>query len=215
MTGAGGGAVVDGTAVGVPISTLLALGSVVGVDGGTQDRDSTEHLLYQAVATSPRQVTLACTHLVAVPTPHWAVSMVVAGSPPAELELSRDLAGSAVTVVRLGGRTARAAAGPWQAGADAAADQLLSGAGRAVVFAGQDRLPATVTVEDVLRLTAIGRVLGVAGTPTAGRVLHTRGYVRPHLLQGELVLHVRPYGADSQLAPFEVPEPTPCCAAHG
>jgi len=111
VTGAGGGAVVDGTAVGVPISTLLALGSVVGVDGGTQDRDSTEHLLYQAVATSPGQVTLACTHLVAVPTPHWAVSMVVAGSPPAELELSRDLAGSAVTVVRLGGRIARAAAG--------------------------------------------------------------------------------------------------------
>jgi len=215
VTTTDGVAIVDGTAVGVPIPTLAALGSVVGVDEGTQDRDSTEHLLYQAVAASPGQVTLACTHLVAIPTPHWAVSLVVAGSPPAELELSRDLAGSAVTVLRPDGRTARAGAGPWQAGADAAAAQLRSGSGRAVVFAGQDRLPATVAVEDVVRLTAIERVLGVAGTPTAGRVLHTRGYVRPHLLEGELVLHVRPYGADTQLAPFEVPEPTPCCAAHG
>jgi len=215
VNGTGGGAVVDGTAGGVPISTLLSLGSVVGVDGGTQDRDSTEHLLYEAVAASPGQVTLACTHLVAVPAPHWAVSLVVAGPPPAELELSRHLADSAVTVIRPDGATASAGAGPWQAGADAAAAQLLSGSGRAVVFEGQDRLPATVTVEDVMRLTAIERVLGVAGTPTAGRLLHTRGYVRPQLVEGELVLHVRPYGVDSQLAPFEVPEPTPCCAAHG
>lgn len=46
MTTTHGVAVVDGTAVGAPIPTLLSLGSVVGVDGGTQDRDSTEHLLH-------------------------------------------------------------------------------------------------------------------------------------------------------------------------
>lgn len=177
----------------------------LGIDAGQHDRTECEHLLARAVALCGA-VQLACTHVVSA---HWAASLRVAGPAPDAAELSRALG----VAVWLDG----AGAGPreWREGARAAERQVRAGTGgRAVVFLGQERLVGVVAVDDVPALSAVARVRGIAGIPTAGMQLHTRDFVRPELLDGELVLTVRPWGADGDLAPFEVPNPTPCCAVH-
>jgi hypothetical protein len=101
-------------------------------------------------------------------------------------------------------RTALGAASARAAGAD----------GRAVRFPGVDLLTGTVPVADVLASTAIDEVRVLAGgvLPPAA-VLQTRDFCRPVYADGTLVLHVLPAGP-GRVAPFEVPNPTPCCAAH-
>ena len=191
-------------------------GNVVGLDGGTQDRDSTERLLgsiVDRVRGSGLTVTLACTHFVTRPERHWAASLLVRRRAPDVGVLPDGV--SMVAVDDRGGARGGGGSPQWAAGAASAAEQLLASSARVVVFDGQDLLPPALPVEDVLALTAIEEVRGVGGTSTAGQLLHTRGYVRPNLIQGRLVLHVRPYGEDGHVAPFEVPHPTPCCAAHG
>lgn len=209
MTRADGGVRTGG---GPGAGVVLLAGTVVGLDGGTQERDATEHLLLTAVDQvrgAGAEVPLACTHFVRTPAPHWAASVLVRGRVP---EL--DLPGVSVVAVDEAGGTRTDGSQDWALGAAGAAEQLLSGNGRVVVFDGHDRLPASLPVEDVPALTAIQEVRGVGGTDTAGHLLHTRGYVRPDLVDGRLVLHVRPFGEDGNVAPFEVPNPTPCCAAH-
>jgi hypothetical protein len=44
-------------------------------------------------------------------------------------------------------------------------------------------------------------------------LLDTRDHVRPEWQAGELVLAVTPVH-NGLFAPFEVPNPTPCCADH-
>ena len=201
----------------------MTTGTVVAVDAGTQDRDSTEDALLAFVALLGAPVSLACTHVVTEPAPHWAFTLVLAGTAgpadttqagPAVLAAASSISGASLLVVHEDGSTVSAGGPAWREGAQAAAGQLLSGNGRVVLFPGQDELPGTVAVDDVTRLTPITQVIGIAGTPTAGRVLHTRGYVRPQLVDGRLLLHVRPYLDDDGVAPFEVPQPTPCCATH-
>jgi hypothetical protein len=86
--------------------------------------------------------------------------------------------------------------------------------GRAVVFPGSAGLVGTLTVGEVLQRSAIERVkaLGVGDLP-ADEILHTREFVRPRWYGRELVLDVLPHAA-SGYAPFEVPNPTPCCEGH-
>lgn len=86
--------------------------------------------------------------------------------------------------------------------------------GRAVFFPGWRQLTGTVAVGDVLTASAIDRLHLLGGgsvEPTAE--LHTRDFVRPRWRNGELVLAVLP-AAGGGVAPFEVPNPTPCCSAH-
>ena len=186
-------------------------GAVIGLDAGSGSRDDIEHLMVRAMELLVDPV-LACTHIIRTSAPHWAASIRSAGPPPAAAALSAALDGAAVCVLAVGASLA----GPVtrREGAEQAAAELLAGrAGRVVVFDGQARLPDIVPVDDLSGLCAIDEVVGLAGTQVTGRLLHTRGFVRPELVDGRLVLLVRPYGDD--LAPFEVPEPTPCCAAHG
>ena len=86
--------------------------------------------------------------------------------------------------------------------------------GRAVRFPGIELLTGTVPVADVLAGTAIDEVRVLAGglLPPAAMLL-TRDFCRPVYEAGALVLHVLPAGP-GRVAPFEVPNPTPCCAAH-
>jgi hypothetical protein len=101
-------------------------------------------------------------------------------------------------------RTALAAATDRAAGAD----------GRAVRFSGMDLLTGTVPVADVLELTAVEEVRVLAGgTLPPDALLDTRDFCRPTYQEGRLVLLVLPAGR-GRVAPFEVPNPTPCCAAH-
>ena len=86
--------------------------------------------------------------------------------------------------------------------------------GRAVVVPGVADLPAALPVRELLGRTVVERVVLLAGgdaPPDAELV--TRAFLRPRWSQGALVLHVQP-GAGGVLVPFEVPEPTPCCADH-
>jgi hypothetical protein len=84
--------------------------------------------------------------------------------------------------------------------------------GRAVHFPGAGRLTGDVTVDDILRWTAIDEVRVLAhGQASREAVVVTRDFVRPRWSTGLLVLDVQP-AAGGTLVPFEVPNPTPCCA---
>ncbi|MFI0087090.1 hypothetical protein [Streptomyces bobili] len=87
--------------------------------------------------------------------------------------------------------------------------------GRAVPYRGTGLLHGTMTVEEVLSVSAIDRVtvLGSAGQPRLDTRLVACGHVRPQWQGGELVLAAMP-AVGGTLVPFEVPEPTPCCADH-
>jgi hypothetical protein len=86
--------------------------------------------------------------------------------------------------------------------------------GRAVVVPGVTGLPAALPVAELLERTAVERVAVLAGGDApADALLLTRGFLRPRWSQGALVLHVQPAAGDV-LVPFEVPDPTPCCADH-
>ncbi|MGW7422560.1 hypothetical protein ACWGJB_21325 [Streptomyces sp. NPDC054813] len=88
--------------------------------------------------------------------------------------------------------------------------------GRAVVYPGVRHLTGTVTAGAILARTAVERlvVLGApaAELPPATEIL-TQDHVRPEWRDGVLTLALVP-AAGGLLAPFEVPNPTPCCADH-
>ena len=136
------------------------------------------------VSLSPRPV-LACTHLVQEPYRHVAISLVADGTFPTSAEL-----------------------------APAAAAALSGKFGRAVVFPGADRLVGTLTVAEILAISAIDRVeiLG-SGEADPSALVDTRDFVRPQYRSGSLVLTTTPAAGDL-LVPFETRDPTPCCADH-
>ncbi|WP_433376509.1 hypothetical protein ACQPZX_07960 [Actinoplanes sp. CA-142083] len=137
------------------------------------------------LSLSPAPV-VACTHLVSEPYRHVAISLTAAGETfPTSAEL--------------------------QPGADAA---LTGKFGRAVIFPGSTDLVGTLTVEEILSLSAIAKVevLGSGGATPDQRV-DTCGFVRPQYRFGELVLTTTP-AAGGLLVPFETRDPTPCCANH-
>ncbi|MGX4694280.1 hypothetical protein [Streptomyces sp. JNUCC 63] len=195
--------------------------SVIGVDAGTaslREADHLVHRLMEGLGLPPG--TIACTHLVRTDARSGvAVSFAVRGEGAAE-EAWRRLTGPAgpVSGVVLGER----AYGPEQAvrvAALAAAEHVRRSGGRAVVYPGVERLSGTVTVADLPALTAIEDVV-VVGSPSpehqgpdpATSVI-TRDHVRPEWRDGRLTLALVP-AAGGALAPFEVPNPTPCCADH-
>ena len=182
----------------------------LGIDAGQQVRSDLEDLLARAAAHCP-QIDLACTHVIDAQEPHWAGSLRVTA--PVDITALADVLGPGVAIVDGNGE----GSGPaqWRAGARDAMTQLVERrAGRAVLFPGQDRLVGDLAAEDVASLSAIDRLVGLAGTPTSGVRLATRDFVRPEFAGGELILRVRPYDSDDAVAPFEVPHPTPCCFLH-
>ncbi|MFE2423132.1 hypothetical protein [Streptomyces hokutonensis] len=108
--------------------------------------------------------------------------------------------------------------GDQEAAAQAAAEHTARRSGRAVLFPGAEHLTGTVTLSDLLELTAIDEVIVVGATsgdaPDPATPVHTQNHVRPEWREGRLVLALVP-AAGNTLAPFEVPNPTPCCADHG
>jgi hypothetical protein len=87
--------------------------------------------------------------------------------------------------------------------------------GRAVLYPGMSQLTGTLTVAEVVSASAIDRVevLGAPGETAPEQRLLTRDFVRPQWRDGELILTAMP-AAGGVLVPFEVPDPTPCCADH-
>ncbi|MCW6007721.1 hypothetical protein K1W54_24695 [Micromonospora sp. CPCC 205371] len=136
----------------------------------------------------------ACTHLTRTPYPHVAISVAV----PEGARLALPPVAADLTA----------------ASGEAAAAHAAGRSGRAVLFRGVGFLLGTVTVAEVLAHTAIGRVTVLGGgSAEPDRLLVTRDFVRPQWTDGVLALVTMP-AIDGQLVPFEVPDPTPCCADH-
>lgn len=98
--------------------------------------------------------------------------------------------------------------------ASAAEEHSTRSGGRAAHFPGIHCLTGALTVRDLLAGSSIEQVSVLAGGDAdPDTILQTRDFVRPRWITGHLVLPVQP-GPDGTLVPFEVPNPTPCCADH-
>ncbi|GAB2609471.1 hypothetical protein GCM10027168_48070 [Streptomyces capparidis] len=189
---------------------------------GAPDLAAADHLLLdlaRRLALPPG--TVGCTHPVPVDgVPAIALSFALptgaADGPGAAARLREQLSA-------LGQDGPGAALGDWRHGPDplarAAAGAAAAGAarhgGRAVLFPGAERLTGTVRVAEVLAQSAVEEVtvLGSPGPPDEGTEVVTRDHVRPVWHHGRLRLPLVP-AAGGRLTPFEVPDPTPCCADH-
>jgi hypothetical protein len=137
---------------------------------------------------------IACTHFASAPRPHVAVSLAAAG-------LAADLLPATPPAYT-------------EAAGKAAVAHAARRSGRAVRYPGVDKLTGTLTVADLLAHSAIEQVILLGGaTPSADTLVDTRDFVRPEWRDGRLTLIAAPAGP-GRIAPFEVPDPTPCCADH-
>lgn len=98
-------------------------------------------------------------------------------------------------------------------GARTALAQAREGSeGRAVLFAGQEALTGPLPITDLPLVCAITAVSAVGGDAPQDAVLDPRGYVRPQLRDGVLVLPVRP-GGGATVVPVEKRDEH-ACAGH-
>ena len=187
---------------------------VVGVSAVLADRRESEHLLGLLVDRLPQGL-VGCTHLVTAPWRHEALSLEVPCTDPgALLPVLRECAPDAGLVVldELGDVLEVEAEG--LAGArEAAQAHATRTAGRAVVFPGQDLLVGEVPVAEVVERTAVEAVQSLHGDYADDAVLVTGGFVRPVFRDGRLVVLVG-HADPRRLLPWELPNPTPCCADH-
>jgi hypothetical protein len=187
--------------------------SVIGVDAGTATLREADHLIHELLdRLALTEGVFACTHLYRTDERRGAaVSLAVPDPDAVWQELPTALPEG--TGLALADRTH----GPDDAVAAARrAAAAPRASGRAVVYPGVRHLTGTVTAGAILDRTAIERlvVLGApaAELPPATGVL-TQDHVRPEWRDGALTLPLVP-AAGGLLAPFEVPNPTPCCADH-
>jgi len=171
----------------------------IGLDAGHGTVAEAEHWLDDVLAATGLDGDdglVACTHLVQAPWPHVAVSLAVPGHavPVGLPEVPEPLAPAA----------------------ERARDEHAAGrSGRAARFPGREHLTGTRTVAELIADSAIDAVV-VLGAPPAGpeTEVETRDFVRPQWKDGRLTLVTTP-APEGRIAPFEVPNPTPCCADHG
>lgn len=166
---------------------------VLTVDAGVRDLRAADHLLHGLAAelALPEGV-FGCTHLVRGERPRVALSLTL----PSESLL-------------------RTAQERLAAGGHEVSPGIPDAVGRAVLYPGVAALTGTLTIADVLSRSAIDRVtvLGAPGQPAPDALLVTGDHVRPGWQNDELVLTAMP-AVGGTLVPFEVPDPTPCCADH-
>ncbi|MFF1271973.1 hypothetical protein ACFVZC_00855 [Streptomyces marokkonensis] len=162
------------------------------VDAGTGDLPDADHLLHRMAAglALPEDV-FGCTHLVRGGRPRVVVSLSLPSRPLPET-LRERLAGYGTV-----------------------SPGLPDAGGRAVLYPGAFTLTGTMTVAELLAGSAIARVrvLGTPEPPAPRTRVVTRDHVRPQWQRDELVLAATP-APGGTLVPFEVPDPTPCCAGH-
>ncbi|WP_329350538.1 hypothetical protein OG226_29510 [Streptomyces sp. NBC_01261] len=185
---------------------------VIGVDAGTTTLREADHLIRDLRTTLGLPPgTVACTHLIRTDTRRGtAVSLALPEEGSAEEAWQR------LTATEMGAALGDLRHGPSEAAALAAAEHAARRSGRAVLYAGVDRLTGTVTVADLLESTAIDQLTVVGAplaTPDPTTPILTQDHVRPEWREGHLVLALVP-AVGNTLAPFEVPNPTPCCADH-
>ncbi len=200
---------------------------MLGIDTQFTTLAEAEHALLDL----GRQVALpadamVCSHEVRDGAPHYAFSIALAERAGPELvEVILDQfpgqaagIGCAADHDAADDYLARRLLGPAGAAApgvrQAIAEVLGRHGGRAVTFPGSRQLAGTLPVGQAIGGSALDRLAVLGGAPVpAEDLLVTRDFVRPRWSNGELVLAVLPAG-QRLVAPFEVPNPTPCCAGH-
>lgn len=197
--------------------------TVIGVDAGSADlRDADHRVRVLAAGLGLPPDAVACTHLVRDPVtgPRTALSLALPDADSAAAawqRLAALTAGPEELAAAWGDRVLGPGPAAGRAASRAAAEHARKEGGRAVLYPGADRLTGTVTVAGLLAGSAIEDTLVVGAPPghrpdPGARVL-TRDHVRPEWRQGRLTLALVP-AAGGLLAPFEVPDPTPCCVDH-
>lgn len=162
------------------------------VDAGIRDLPDADHLLHGLAAElALPEDTYGCTHLVRGERPRVVVSLSLPSRPLPDTLRER------------------------LAGYGAVSPGLPDEVGRAVLYPGVSALTGTLTVAELLAGSAIARVtvLGTPEPPGPDTRVVTRDHVRPQWQRDELVLAATP-ALGGTLVPFEVPDPTPCCADH-
>lgn len=174
---------------------------ILGIDGGSPDVRAAEHLLAEIVSALGADVVLfGCTHLTRTGGPHVALSVELCSAPAA---------GRFPPGLRIAGPDSGEGAAT-----EAADSHHGRTSGRAARFPGQQHLVGVLPVSELLAASAIDRVVVLADQPPeATNLIDTRGFVRPLWQDGRLTLHTV-HAANGMLAPFEVENPTPCCAEH-
>ncbi|WP_369173323.1 hypothetical protein AB5J49_37655 [Streptomyces sp. R28] len=163
------------------------------MDADVRDLRAADHLLHTfATELALPDGTFGCTHLVRGDRPHVAVSLTLPSEPLLRTAQER-LTARGHTVSRGTPDTT----------------------GRAVLYPGAASITGTLTIADVLTRSAIDRVtvLGSPTRPALNTPLVTWEHIRPLWQDDELVLTTMP-AVGGTLVPFEVPDPTPCCADH-
>lgn len=194
---------------------------LIGVDAGSANLRAADHLIHELLdrlGLAPG--TIACTHLIRTDERRaTAVSFALPDAAAAEAVWERIAGGETPDVGAVLRERSYGANQAVRTAALAAAEHAHHSGGRAVVYPGVETLAGTVTVADLLALTAIDQVT-VVGAPAAdgqgpdpATPVLTRDHVRPEWRDGRLTLALVP-AAGGALAPFEVPNPTPCCADH-
>jgi hypothetical protein len=82
-----------------------------------------------------------------------------------------------------------------------------------VRFPGQDELPDTLPLDDVVRRTVVDEVVRVGVPDAASPLLRTNGHVRLEFADGRVRLPVIPWD-DHTVCPFEQRDQHSCCQAH-
>jgi hypothetical protein len=140
---------------------------------------------------------VVCTHNVPAPHPHVALSLHIP-DPSAGTGAELPETDPAFRV----------------AADEAAARHRDRVSGRAVIFPGVEALTGALTAAEILERSAIERIAVLGGGDAEDDALiETRDFVRPLFRSGRLELVLVPV-VGGRFAPFEVPNPTPCCADH-
>jgi hypothetical protein len=161
--------------------------TILGFDLGHRGTVEAEHWL-TSLPLPAEGSPVACTHFVHGPDPR--------------------------VVVTIAGASASWGPAASEAAAAAVADHRAGRGGRAVLFPGVRSLTGTMTVATMLAESAIDEVVVLGGPPCSpDTLIDTRDFVRPQYRDGRLVLMATP-APGGMIAPFEVPNPTPCCANH-
>ena len=187
---------------------------VIGVDAGTTTLREADHLIRDlAITLGLPPGTVACTHLIRTDARRGtAVSFAL----PEEDSANEVWQQLTQMDSELGAALADRRHGHAEPAALAAAEHAARRSGRAVLYPGVEHLTGTVTAADLLKSTAIDQLTVVGApltTPDPTTPILTQDHVRPEWREGQLILALVP-AVGNTLAPFEVPNPTPCCADH-
>lgn len=195
----------------------------LGLDPGdaTDDERHVEHEVLDLLVAAGLEADLVCTHVVTGGgLTHIAATARLVGraaDPLEELILLKELltrwSGAVVLDSEGDGTTVEAGPAHLRGGAREALLQVRgASAGRAVRFRGQEALVAPLAVLQVPVVSEIATLVPAVGALTSQAVLDPKGHVRPHFVEGRLVLTVRP-GRDSTFVPVEKLE-THACGGH-